>query len=295
MTPVSKAPDNLNALRTEIADRFESLSPRLKQVAIYALDNPNDMALETLAVIAGHCETQPSTIVRFAKQFGYRGASEMQRVFRDQLFNMEPTPSYQERIRRFNEQLESPEEISALKLLQEFSASNIIALEHLSQEASNGKLTRAIKMIEKAETVYVVGMRRSFPVASYMFYTLSHVGKKTYLLDGVAGMSVEQSSMASRRDLLIAISFQPYAQETANAVDNAVSNKAKIIGITDSHFSLVGKQANISFEVKDAEVRQFRSLDASLCLAQTLALGYGILIRDHKTKPGQKGRSLLRT
>ena len=88
MTPASKTPDNLNALRTEIADRFESLSPRLKQVAIYALDNPNDMALETLAIIAGHCGTQPSTVVRFAKQFGYQGASEMQRVFRDQLFNM---------------------------------------------------------------------------------------------------------------------------------------------------------------------------------------------------------------
>ena len=261
MPPVSKALKNLDALRTEIADQFESLSPRLKQVAIYALDNPNDMALETLAVIAGHCATQPSTIVRFAKHFGYAGASEMRRVFRDQLFSVEPTPSYQERIRRFNEQLESPEKISALKLLREFSASNIIALEHLSQEASNVKLTKAIKAIDKAETVYVVGMRRSFPVA---------------------GMSTEQSSMASRRDLLIAISFQPYARETADAVDKAVSNKAKIICITDSYFSPVSKRANFSFEVKDAEVRQFRSLDASLCLAQTLALGYGILIRGDK-------------
>ena len=95
-------------------------------------------------------------------------------------------------------------------------------------------------------------------------------------------MSAEQSTMASRRDLLIAISFQPYAQETADVVDNVVSNKAKVISITDSNFSPVGKQANISFEVKDAEVRKFRSLDASLCLAQTLALGYGILIRGQK-------------
>ena len=89
--------------------------------------------------------------------------------------------------------------------------------------------------------------------------------------------------MASRKDLLIAISFHPYAQETTKAIDNAIGNKAKIISITDSHFSPIAKQAAISFEVKDAEVRQFHSLDASLCLAQTLALGYGILIR------GQKG------
>ena len=283
MSPASKVPANLNALRTEIADKFESLSPRLKQVAVYALDNPNDMALETLAVIAGHCETQPSTIVRFAKQFGYGGASEMQRIFRDQVFHMDPTPSYQERIRRFNEQLESPGSISALKLLQEFSASNVIALEHLAEEAvSNAELTKAIRAIDKAETVYVIGMRRSFAVAAYLFYTLSHVGKRAYLLDGIAGMSSEQSSMASRRDLLIAISFKPYAEETAKAVDNAVNNKAKVISITDSHFSPVGKLATISFEVKDAEVRRFRSLDASLCLAQTLSLGYGILMRSQK-------------
>lgn len=283
MSPASKAPANLIALRNEFADKFESLSPRLKQVAIYALDNPNDMALETLAVIAGHCDTQPSTIVRFAKQFGYSGASEMQRVFRDHIFNTEPTPSYKERLRRFNEQLETPGEISALQLLREFSAGNVIALEHLAHEASsNAMLTRAIKAIDKAEAVYVIGMRRSFAVAAYLFYTLRHVGKKAYLLDGTAGMSSEQSSIASRKDLLIAISFQPYGSETATAVENAVRNNAKIISITDSEFSPVGKQAAISFEVKDAEVRQFRSLDASLCLAQTLALGYGILLRDQK-------------
>ena len=72
-------PDNLETLRNIIAQRYDSLSPRLKQVASYVLDNPNDIALETLSVIAGRSDVQPSTIVRFAKVFGYGGASEMQR------------------------------------------------------------------------------------------------------------------------------------------------------------------------------------------------------------------------
>ena len=47
---VVKAPENLESLRSEIARRYEELSPRLKQVASYVMDNPSDIALETLSV-----------------------------------------------------------------------------------------------------------------------------------------------------------------------------------------------------------------------------------------------------
>jgi DNA-binding MurR/RpiR family transcriptional regulator len=57
-----EVPRNLEHLRSEIAGRYEDLSPRLKQVASYVLDHPNDIGLETLAVIADRCDVQPSTI-----------------------------------------------------------------------------------------------------------------------------------------------------------------------------------------------------------------------------------------
>jgi DNA-binding MurR/RpiR family transcriptional regulator len=72
------APTNPEKLRAEIVRSYDELSPRLQQVAKYVLDNPNDMALQTLAVIADRCHVQPSTIVRFAKNFCYDGASQMQ-------------------------------------------------------------------------------------------------------------------------------------------------------------------------------------------------------------------------
>ena len=74
---------NVEALRARIVQRYDTLSPRLQQVAAYTLEHPNDIGLETLAVIAKRCKVQPSTIVRFAKTFGYEGASEMQKLFRD--------------------------------------------------------------------------------------------------------------------------------------------------------------------------------------------------------------------
>src|SRR6478736_10476484 len=97
------APKTAEELRAAILERYDSLSKRLQQIARYVLDEPNEMALETLAVISERCGVQPSAIVRFAKTFGYPGASQMQRLFRDGLLSGHAALGYGERVRHFNE------------------------------------------------------------------------------------------------------------------------------------------------------------------------------------------------
>lgn len=264
----------LEALRGDIVHRYEDLSPRLQQVAQYVLENPNDMALQTLAVIAERCKVQPSTIVRFAKTFGYEGASDMQALFRDEMLTQAPSPSYAERIRQFSRRAGAAGALAPQDVMTEFADSNILALEHLKSSVRKADLERAVEMIRSANAVYIVGLRRSFPVAAYLAYALRHVDKRAHLLDGVAGMLAEQSTMLTPKDLLIAISFHPYAPETVDIVAATRLQKTRIIAITDSRLSPIASQADIAFEIKDAEVRQFRSLTASLCLAQTLVISY---------------------
>ncbi len=267
-------PDNLELLRSEIATRYDELSPRLKQVASFVLDNPNDIALETLAVNASRCDVQPSTIVRFAKVFGYSGASEMQRLFRDEILAAAPSPSYSERIRQFQERSDTVDWLLPYNVMREFAESNIIALEHLRDAVRKDDLDRSLELMHSAHTIYLAGVRRAFPVAAYLAYSLSHVEKRAFLLDGVAGMTSEQSWMLGPDDLVIAVSFKPYASETMAVVERATANGAPLIAISDSRLSPIAKSANVCFEIKDAEVRQFRSLTASMCLAQTLVISY---------------------
>ncbi len=268
------APTDPEKLRAEIVRSYEQLSPRLQQVAKYVLENPNDMALQTLAVIAERSNVQPSTIVRFAKTFGYDGASQMQELFRDEMLTQPPSPSYAERIRQFSRRAGAAGALAPHDVMHEFADSNILALEHLKNSVRKADLDRAIELIRAANAVYIIGLRRSFPVASYLAYALRHVDKRAYLLDGVAGMLAEQSSMLTSKDLLIAISFHPYAPETAEIATVSKEQKARIIAITDSRLSPIAGAADLCFEIKDAEVRQFRSLTASLCLAQTLVISY---------------------
>lgn len=271
---VASSAKNLEILRGDIVRRYEELSPRLQQVAKYVLENPNDLALQTLAVIAERCEVQPSTIVRFAKTFGYEGASDMQELFKDEMLTQAPSPSYAERIRQFSRRAGAAGALAPQDVMHEFADSNILALEHLKSSVRKADLERAVDLIAAANAVYIVGLRRSFPVASYLAYALRHVDKRAYLLDGVAGMLAEQSTMLTSKDLLIAISFQPYAAETVEIVSSTREQKARIIAITDSRLSPIAAASDLVFEIKDAEVRQFRSLTASLCLAQSLVISY---------------------
>ena len=267
------APSDIEKLRAEIVKSHDQLSPRLQQVAAFVLEHPTDVGLQTLAVIAERCNVQPSTVVRFAKAFGYDGASDMQKLFRDEMLSFAPSPSYADRIRQFSERA-GADVSSPHALMQEFADNNIISLEHLKESVRKVDLEKAVALMRAADSIYVVGLRRSFPVAAYLAYALGHMEKRAHLIDGVAGMLTEQSNMLRRTDLLVAISFRPYAKETAEIVERAKDRGARIIAISDTRLSPIARHADVCFETKDAEVRQFRSLTASLCLAQTLVISY---------------------
>ena len=277
-------PRDIEELRAEIVARHGDLSPRLQQVAEYVLDHPNDVGLQTLAVIAERSGVQASTIVRFAKAFGYDGASDMQRLFREELINSSPSPSYAERIRQFKERTGERQELSPAELFAEFMSANIIALEHMKDTVDPARLERAVDLLESSAAVFLVGLRRSYPVAAYMAYALRHVEKPAHLIDGLAGMLREQSSMITGNDLLLAISFRPYADETARIAAQAKDAGASVIAFSDSRLSPIARDADVSFEIKDAEVRQFRSLAGSLCLAQTLVISYAQRLEQRKER-----------
>ena len=101
MTAPPTPPTTVDELRAEILKRYDGLSKRLQQIARYVLDEPNELALETLAVIADRSGVQPSAIVRFAKGFGFDGASQMQRLFRDGLLSSHAALGYSERVRNY--------------------------------------------------------------------------------------------------------------------------------------------------------------------------------------------------
>ena len=95
--------------------------------------------------------------------------------------------------------------------------------------------------------------------------------------------------------MLVAISYAPYAQETQETVQRAVARGADVLSFTDTPVSPIAKCANTVLIVKETEVRSFRSLSASLCLAQTLVIGVALRLSSGKgARKSARGRASKR-
>ncbi len=272
----ARAPLNYDDLRAKIIADYAGLSNRLQQVARFALDHPNDIALETTAVISSRAEVQPSTLIRFAKALGYDGFSEMQRLFRGYL--AEGRPTYRDRIAALRAKLGTGADENALVLLDAFVSANIAGLEHLREEISGEDINRAVEMLNTARVVHVLAQRRAYPLAAYMFYSLRRLGVRAHLLDDVGGMLLEQAGQIEPGDILIAISYMPYTQRVIEVADTAHRIGAPIVAITDRPLSPLASLAEVCFHIEDAAVHDFRSLNASMCLAQTIVVGLGLRV-----------------
>jgi DNA-binding MurR/RpiR family transcriptional regulator len=273
-TPAASRPDSYDSLKQAITDHYAGLSRRLQEVAEYALGNPDEMALETIAVIAARARVPPSSLIRFAKALGFEGFTEMQRLFRARLVAHAPT--YGERIKRLHDRQERTGATMPSAILDDFAKAGIEGLERLRQDLPAARLQRAIEMLALAPMVHVIGQRRAFPVACYLAYLLRELGCAATLLDGAGGMLEQQTRLLGRDDsTLLVVSFRPYSPEVMDLVERGHEAGVPIIGITDGPLSPLARLAEVSLEVVESEVQDFRPLSAAMCLALTITVALG--------------------
>jgi DNA-binding MurR/RpiR family transcriptional regulator len=290
MTP--DKPSSLAALRDLISRESERLTPRMRDAACYAIEHPNDLALLPVAALASAAKIAPAAFIRMAKALGFEGYSDLQRLFREPL-QRAVQPTFKERIRHFGgeQALDRPDDPA--ELLRAFSRANTLSLEHLQADAAKLPLRQAIALIQNARIVHVLGLRRSFAVAAYLAYALNRVGQPAVQVTGLGGAIGEQASIASADDLLIAISFPPYATDTLQVCEQLRQRGVKCLAITDVFLSPVAKDADLVLEVNDAKLQGFRSLTSAMCLAQTLAMGLAFARRDKGLPDGAAALGLL--
>ena len=268
------APTTYEELREAISRRHDELSDRLRRIAEFAVDQPNEIALNTVSALANSIGVQPSSIVRFANAFGYDGFSEMQRVFRSRLV-AEASPGYRARFSATRSNDRRPAETDPASVLMREVADDTASLEELGRTIEPRLIQAACDLLANAQTVYLVAQGRSYPVAHYLAYALGRLELRAHLNDGVGGLTRIIGEMATSDDVMIAVSFRNYSPEVVAVVDAAAARGVPVIAITDSPLSPIAGPAKISFELRSDPERAFRSLVAPIALAQTLVIALG--------------------
>lgn len=267
--PYASAEDFLQAVRAG----YEGLSRQLKLIARYVETSRDRLALDGVQETASECGVQPSAVVRFAKHFGFSGFSEMQALFRaGAAQRLAPHRDYQERIRSLVGGAGAAP-ITPARIAHEVIGGSIESLQALQAGLPDERFDAAVELMLDAPALWLAASRRAFPVGAYLAYALQHTAKPVHWLHGLGHMQQGELRALAPGDVLVAISFEPYAQETLDVVESALAQGARLLAITDSQLSPLAGRASAVLLAQDGATFGFRSLTSTLCLAQSLFLG----------------------
>jgi DNA-binding MurR/RpiR family transcriptional regulator len=206
-------PADVPSLLSRIATEFDALPRQQKAVASYLEQHRASVPVDRAGDIAARSGVQASTVVRFAQRLGYSGYSELQVLFRREYAQRAtPMQNYQQRIRRLIASKKGA--LTSGTVAREFVAGSLSGLTELARDLDEPAFEAAVALLERAQNIYVVGVRRAFPVAAYIAYALQHTNKRVHLVDGIGGMYREQMRAIGGDDVVVAISFTPYGKET---------------------------------------------------------------------------------
>ena len=262
--------DDFDGFVALLRERGPNLPKRLRQVADYALANPDDMALSTAAQVAQQAGVQASTLVRFAQALDYSGFSELQQLFRSRL--RQQFPDYRERLAALRDEGAAGPNMAQV-LLDGFVEASRSSLARLQTTVRYRDIDKTTDLLAGAETIILVGARRMFAVVSYLAYAFGKLGIRAILVDQVAGLGAEQAAVARKDDVLLVISCAPYTPSTIDIAAEAHQRGVPVISLTDGPLSPLAQNCRLWLEVREADYGAFRSMAATFALAMTLAVG----------------------
>ncbi|CAK7262160.1 MULTISPECIES: MurR/RpiR family transcriptional regulator [unclassified Shinella] len=259
-------PATLQDLRDQIEHSIEGLPKQLAKIARYCLDHPQIVAMSKIGDLADGVGVHASAIVRFAQHFGFSGFTPFQALFRDSL--LAGWPDYTSRITRLLSEGDQP--AGVVDRFIDVSMASLIALK---ESIDRGRMENAISLLANSRKIYIIGLKRSFPIAFYISYVLRKLDIHSALIESNGGLLMERASWCQPEDGLLAVSFTPYASATIEVATELARRGLPIVSITDSKFSPLVPLSQEWIETTEHDWGGFRSTAATFAIAMGLAIG----------------------
>lgn len=218
-----------NDLVKNINNRYNTLSKGQKLLANYIINNYDKAVYLTAAKLGKIVGVSESTVVRFATILGYDGYPKLQRALEEMAKNKLSS------VQRMEVTFDRINKDNVLKYVLHSDAEKIrLTAEEIDETA----FSQAIETLLHAKNIYIIGVRSSAPLASFLSYYLGLIFEHVKLIQSSGASELfEQLYHIGEEDAIIGISFPRYSRSTLKAMEFATKRKAKSIAITDSYAS----------------------------------------------------------
>ncbi|MDR0670778.1 MAG: MurR/RpiR family transcriptional regulator [Oscillospiraceae bacterium] len=223
------------------------------------------MTASRLGKVVGVSE---STVVRFAVELGYDGYPSMQRalqgMIRNRLTAVQRLEVAQDRLGRGD-------------MLRGVIQSDIENLRATLEELDREAFSASVEAILQARQVYILGVRSSAALASFLsFYLHLLCGNVCLVSPSSVSDIFEQVLRVGPEDLVIGFSFPRYSRRTVRAMRYAHDRGATLVAITDSKLSPLIEVATYTLLTHSDMISFVDSLVSPLSLINALVVEIGM-------------------
>lgn len=251
-----------NTLLSKLEDKSIKLSKGHRKISAYILENYDKAAFMTAANLGKNVGVSESTVVRFACELGYKGYPELQKEIQ-QMIKSKLTAVQRMEV---SETLIGDNDVIRSVLMDD-----IELIRETAELTSEEDFKKAVKAINKANKIYILGVRSSASLATFLSFYFNLVFDNVVLVDtSSASEMFEQMFRISEGDVCIAISFPRYSKQTVNALHFIADRKATVISITDTKDSPMAPYSDYLLVARSSMASVVDSLVAPLSLINAL-------------------------
>ncbi|MEM7258650.1 MAG: MurR/RpiR family transcriptional regulator [Pseudomonadota bacterium] len=210
-----------------LRQQLPTLSPKLQQAGKLVLDKPAAVVTQSMREFAREAGVTPPTLERLANALNYASYAALKTSFLSAFNDFD----FEQRANQLQTTTELKGGAAVINELQQAAHSNV---DFFFRNLDEDSINRAADLMINAKTVYVIAASAPHWMAAYLQY----VGKMAVpsmrvprtagdgLLDGLIPLTSD--------DVVLAMSYNPYAKQTVEAIDFALQRQAALIYLTDS-------------------------------------------------------------
>lgn len=273
MNQDDKRMENASGVVERIAQEIDSMSKGQKAIANYILSNYESAAYMTAAKLGEATGVSESTVVRFSMELGYDGYPHFQKVLQEEL-KVKLTS-----VQRLNAASRFTDDASVLKSIMQ---ADLDSLKHTYENLDTEAFSKAVKTILSAKKIYLMGLRSSSPLSSFMhFYMTLLFDDVRHIHSNSANEVFEQILPIGPGDVMIGISFPRYSSRTIQSMQYARNRGASVIVITDKADTPMTEHADVALFARSDMASFVDSLTAPLSLINALLVALGMHRKSH--------------
>ena len=223
--------ENDNVLET-IKVKYNKIYKAERKVADFILEHPRDAMNSNVAELAKSSGVSDATVIRMCHHLGFNGYYQFRLLLAKNVGN-------DDKSNENNESLNEPNAVQ--KVFQEYANSITTTGENIDEDV----MRNCVDLIKNCRQAYVIAVGNTIPLAMYMSFRLMRLGVQC-TTDLGPEYYLNHINLASKDDIVIAISQSGSSKYVIQGVELAKKKKMKVIAITAYAESEVSEIADYS-------------------------------------------------